>query len=67
MHAQKKLLYLFAKDIASTHTKIHLGLLLDLSAKDMAIELIYVYKHAYAGKLTYSWNCMTATKDKAHV
>ena len=41
----------------------HLGVLLDLSAKDTAIELMYNYKHACAGKLLE----LTATKDKAHV
>ena len=40
MHPQKNLLYLFAKDMACTRKKNHLGLLLDLSSKDMAIELM---------------------------
>ena len=30
--------------------KTHLGLLLDLSAKVTAIELIYIYKHVGAGE-----------------
>ena len=38
-------LYLFAKDIAFMHEKTHLGLLLDLSAKDMAIGLMYINMH----------------------
>ena len=48
MHACKKthvLLYLFAKDTACTHEKNHLGLLLDLSSKDTAIELMYINLH----------------------
>ena len=36
------LLYLFAKDTACTREKTHLGLLLDLSSKDTAIELMYI-------------------------
>ena len=39
------LLYLFAKDTAGTPEKNHLGLLLDLSAKDTAIELMYINMH----------------------
>ena len=51
MHARKKthilyiLLYLFAKDTACTREKNHLGLLLDLSSKDTAIELMYINMH----------------------
>ena len=48
MHARKKthvLLYLFAKDTACTREKTHLGLLLDMSAKDTALELMYINMH----------------------
>ena len=48
MHAWKKthiLLYLFAKDTAGTPGKNHLGLLLDLSTKDTALELMYINMH----------------------
>ena len=49
MHARKKtthiLLYLFAKHKACTRGKNHLGLLLDLSSKDTAIELMYINMH----------------------
>ena len=65
MHARKKthvLLYLFAKDTACTHEKNHLGLLLDLSSKDTALELMYINMHV-RGKLLE----LEATKDKAHV
>ena len=41
MHAWKKL----AKDTACTPEKNHLGLLLDLSSKDTAIELMYINMH----------------------
>ena len=44
---------LFAKDTACTREQIHLGLLLDLSAKDTAVELMY--KHACAG--TFITDC----------
>ena len=39
------LLYLFAKGTACTPKKNHLGLLLDLSAKDTALELMYINMH----------------------
>ena len=49
MHARKKLvlLYLFAKDMACTREKNHLGQLLDLSSKDTAIELMYINMHVW--------------------
>ena len=47
------LLDLFAKDTACTRRKTHVGLLLDESAKNMAVELMY--KHACAG--TFMTDC----------
>ena len=47
-------LYLFTKDTACTRKKIHLDLPLDLSAKDTAIELMYINMHV----LIYFWNCI---------
>ena len=51
MHAWKKL-YLFAKDTACTHEK-NLGLLLDVSAKDTAIELMYINMHVRGNTHTF--------------
>ena len=47
------LLYLFAKNMACTREQIHLGLLLDLSAKDTAIELMYINMHVQGNSRTF--------------
>ena len=64
MHARKKLTYFYICLLKIRHERVkknHLGLLLDLSSKDMAIELMYINMHV-RGNLE-----LTATKDKAHV
>ena len=58
------LLYLFAKDRACTREK-NLGLLIDVSAKDTAIELMCINMRM-CGETHVLWE-LTATKDKAHV
>ena len=48
MHAQKKLTYFYICLLKVRHArpkKNHLGLLLDLSAKDTALELMYINMH----------------------
>ena len=47
------LLNLFAKDMACTREKTHLGLLLDVSAKDTAIELMYINMHVRGNSRTF--------------
>ena len=47
------LLNLFAKDMACTRKKTHLGLLLDVSAKDTAIELMYINMHVRGNSRTF--------------
>ena len=37
--------FIFVKDTAGTREKTHLGLILDLSAKDTALELMYINIH----------------------
>ena len=46
-------LYLFAKYTACTREKNQLGLLLDLSAKDTAIELMYINMHVRGNSRTF--------------
>ena len=50
------LLYLFAKDMARTREKTHLGLLLDVSAKDTTIELMYINMHVRGNSRTFGTN-----------
>ena len=38
--------------LAGTHGKIHVGLLLDLSAKDTAVELVYINMHVWGNSCT---------------
>ena len=47
------LLYLFAKDVACMREKTNLGILLDLSAKDTAIELMYINMHVRGNSCTF--------------
>ena len=68
MHARKKLLYLFAKDTACTCEKNHLGLLLDLSSKDTAIELMYINMHVRGN--FWNWQLLKirlTNRNHAHV
>ena len=62
------LLDLFAKDTSCTHRKTHVGLLLDLSAKDTAAELVHIYIYIYMcmRRETHILLELTA-KDKVHV
>ena len=55
MHARKnsRILYLFAKYTARTREKNHLGLLLNLSSKDTAIELMYINMHVRGNSRTF--------------
>ena len=42
-------------------------ILLNLSAKDMAVELMYINMHVQGDSLTHITLELTATKNKAHI